>query len=285
MTGSKPAEKQKTLLRESSLSGIGLFTGVKANLKLCPAPPDSGIGFERVDLPGRPKISAALSSVRDAVRCTRIATAEASIQMVEHLLSALYAMGVDNARIELDGPEVPAADGSALPFVEMIEKSGLEIQDRPRKAIRLKQPLFWSEGDAHIVALPADEFRLSYTISYPQSPLVKSQYYSFSLNPESFKKQIASCRTFSLYEEIMPFIEKGIIKGGGLENALVIKGDQVLNPGGVRFEDEMVRHKILDLLGDLSLIGAPLCAHVIAIRSGHASHIAFAKILSTRAMG
>jgi UDP-3-O-[3-hydroxymyristoyl] N-acetylglucosamine deacetylase len=275
--------KQKTLSRDASISGIGLFTGEKATLKICPALPNTGIVFQRVDLPGKPELPATLSFVREAPRCTRLASEKASIHMVEHLLSALYAMGVDNARIELDGPEVPAGDGSALLFVDLIEKAGLKTQDSLRKTLKISQPLYWSEGDIHLVALPAEEFRLSYTIYYPHSPLLRSQYFSITLSPENFKKEIASCRTFSLYEEIIPFIEKGLIKGGGLENALVIKGDQIMNPGGARFPDEMVRHKILDLIGDLSLLGAILRAHVIAIRSGHASHIAFAKILSKNA--
>ncbi len=277
------AEKQKTILKDASVSGIGLFTGEKASLKICPAPPNTGIVFQRVDLPGKPELPATLSYVREAPRCTRLASEKTSIHMVEHLLSALHAMGVDNARIELDGPEIPVGDGSALLFVDLIEKAGLQAQNAPRKFLKISQPFFWSEGDIHLVALPAEEFRLSYTIYYPHSPLLRSQYYSFSLNPESFKGEIASCRTFSLYEEILPFIEKGLIKGGGLENALVIKGDQILNPEGARYSDEMVRHKILDLIGDLSLLGLRLQAHVIAIRSGHASHIAFAKLLSKHA--
>ncbi len=284
LTGSMPAEKQKTILREASISGIGLFTGEKVSLKICPAPPNSGIVFQRIDLPGKPEIPATLSYVRETPRCTRLASEKASIHMVEHLLSALKAMGVDNARIELDGPEIPAGDGSALIFVDLIEKIGLQTQNAPRGFLKVSQPLYWSEGDIHLVALPANEFRLSYTIYYPQSPLLRSQYYSFSLSPEAFRAEIASCRTFSLYEEILPFIEKGLIKAGGLENALVIKGDQIMNPGGARFPDEMVRHKILDLIGDLALLGVSLQAHVIAIRSGHASHIAFAKLLSKNAI-
>lgn len=277
------AAKQKTILREASISGAGLFTGERVSLKICPAPPNTGIVFQRIDLPGKPELPATLSYVREAPRCTRLASEKASIHMVEHLLSALHAMGIDNAKIELDGPEIPAGDGSALLFVDLLEKAGLKTQDSLKKSLKLSQPIYWSEGDIHLVALPAEEFRLSYTIYYPHSPLLRSQYFSLSLNPETFKSEIASCRTFSLYEEILPFIEKGLIKGGGLENALVIKGDQILNPGGARFSDEMVRHKILDLIGDLSLLGAVLRAHVIAIRSGHASHIAFAKILSKNA--
>jgi len=200
--------------------------------------------------------------------------------MVEHLLSALYAYGIDNARIELEGPELPAGDGSAQLFVDMIEKSGLAVQQKPRKFIRVSEPIYWSEGDIHLIALPSPDFRVSYTMHYPHSPLLRSQYYAFALQPLRYKAEIAPCRTFSLYEEIVPFIEKGIIKGGGLENALVIQGGRILNPDGARFEDEMVRHKILDLIGDLALIGAPLLAHIVAVRSGHSSNVAFAKTLS-----
>lgn len=279
MRFSPPAEMQKTLQGETHVSGVGLFTGEKVFLKICPAPSNSGIVFQRVDLPGKPEIPALVSFVHKAPRCTKLATERGSVSMVEHLLSALYALGVDNARIEVEGPELPAADGSSQLFVELIEKTGLQIQEAPRKYLQISKPVFWSEGDVHLIALPANEFRLSYTMHYPHSPLLRSQYYSFVLHPLRYKVEIAPCRTFSLYEEILPFIEKGIVKGGGLENALVIQGGKILNPEGARFEDEMVRHKILDLIGDLALIGAPLLAHVIAIRSGHSSNVTFAKTL------
>ena len=271
---------QKTLQREAIASGIGLFTGEKTTLKICPAEPNTGLVFQRVDLPEKPLIPARLNYVREVPRSTRLASEKGSVMMVEHLLSALYAYGVDNARIEVDGPEIPAADGSSKLFVELLESAGLQTQSEPRRVIRVAQPLYWSEGDIHLIALPAPEFRLSYTMHYPHSPLLKSQYYSFSLRPDRYREEIAMCRTFSLYEEILPFIEKGMIKGGGLENSLVIRGDRILNPEGARFPDEMVRHKILDLIGDLSLIGAPLLAHIISVRSGHSSNVAFAKVLS-----
>lgn len=190
-------------------------------------------------------------------------------------------MGVDNAIIEVQGPEIVAADGSAKLFVELIIAAGLEEQSGARKIIKIEEPIYWSENEVHLIALPADEFRLSYTLHYPQSPLLKSQFYTFSLSPERFVEEIAPCRTFSLYEEIAPFIEKGMIKGGGLENALLIKGDQIMNPEGARFPDEMVRHKILDLIGDLSLLGAPILGHIISVRSGHSSNIAFAKTIAS----
>ncbi len=268
---------QKTIRKEVIASGIGLFTGEKVSLKILPAPPDTGIVFQRMDLPGKPEIPARLSFVREAPRCTRLATGNASLYMVEHLLSACGALGIDNARIEVEGPEILAADGSAKLFVELIEKADLEVQKAPRRLLKITRPVYWSEGEVHLVALPAEEFRLSYTMHYPQSPLLRSQFYTFALSPERFKEEIAPCRTFSLYEEILPFIEKGMIKGGGLENALVIKGGEIMNPGGARFPDEMVRHKILDLIGDLSLIGAPILGHIISIRSGHSSNVAFAK--------
>jgi len=280
LTGCASAEIQKTLQKEALASGIGLFTGEKVSVRICPAAPNTGLVFQRVDLSEKPLIPAKLSFVRDAPRCTRLATEKGSIIMVEHLLSALYAYGVDNARIEVEGPELPAGDGSAQMFVDLLEKTGLKAQKETRSVMTVSQPIYWSEGDVHLIALPSLEFRLSYTMHYPHSPLLKSQYYSFSLNPSRYKEEIASCRTFSLYEEILPFIEKGMIKGGGLENALVIRGDKILNPEGARFPDEMVRHKILDLIGDLSLIGSPLLAHIIAVRSGHLSNVAFAKVLA-----
>lgn len=280
MTGSDSAvkvEMQKTIKSEVFASGIGLFTGEKVSLKIMPAPPNSGIVFQRVDLPGRPLIPARLSFVRDAPRCTRLSDNKVSIHMIEHLMSALGSMGIDNAVVEISGPEVLAADGSAKLFVDLIENAGLEEQNAPRKCLKITNPIYWSEGEVHLIALPADEFRISYTMHYPQSALLKSQFYTISLNPERFKSEIAPCRTFSLYEEILPFIEKGMIKGGGLENALVIKGDHIMNPEGARFSDEMVRHKILDLIGDLSLLGVCILGHIISVRSGHSSNIAFAK--------
>jgi UDP-3-O-[3-hydroxymyristoyl] N-acetylglucosamine deacetylase len=208
-----------------------------------------------------------------------LSRAGASVHTVEHLLAALCAAGVDQLTIELSGPEVPIVDGSAAPFVSLIEEGGVEEMNEERPVWVVDRPCFWSQGDVHLIALPAAEYRISYTLHYPHSSFLGSQYYSFAVTPEAFKREIAPCRTFCLYEEIAPMIEKGLLRGGGLENALIIKDEGVLNPEGVRFEDEMVRHKILDLIGDLSLVGAPLLAHIVAIRSGHTSNNAFAKEL------
>lgn len=271
---------QQTIQREVSSDGVGLFTGERVSLKLSSAPPNTGILFFRSDLSDKPKLSAHLSLVREAPRCTRLADSAISVYMVEHLMAAFGGMGIDNALVEVKGPEILAADGSAKIFVDLIEQAGIEIQSAPRNYLKIDRPVYWSEGEVHLVALPADEFRISYTMHYPQSSLLKSQFYTISLNPERFKKEIAPCRTFSIYEEILPFIEKGLIKGGGLENALVIRGDQIMNPDGARFPDEMVRHKILDLIGDLSLLARPIIGHIISVRSGHSSNIAFAKTIA-----
>jgi UDP-3-O-[3-hydroxymyristoyl] N-acetylglucosamine deacetylase len=270
---------QKTLQREVSASGKGLFTGEKVRLKICPAAPNTGVVFQRIDLPGKPLIPAILSSVDPSPRCTRLSSNSASVYMVEHLLAAMSALEVDNALIQVEGPEIASGDGSSQIFVDLIEEAGLVTQSEKRSYLEITEPLYFSEKEIHLIALPAPEFRLSYTLHYPQSSVLGTQYYAFSSSPAQFKKEIAPCRTFSLYEEIFPLLEKGIIKGGGLENALVIKGDQIMNPGGARFPDEMVRHKILDLIGDLALVGAPILGHIIAIRSGHSSNVAFAKTL------
>ena len=200
-------------------------------------------------------------------------------KLVEHILSALKAFDLDNVIIEIDGPEIPSCDGSALPFVEMIQKVGVLSQTATKRVHHLEAPVFWSKGDVHLVALPAEEFRISYTLNYPNSELLRSQFYTIHVNEETYKQEIAPARTFSLYEEVVPLIEKGNIKGGRLDNAVIIKGDSILNPEGVRYRDEMVRHKILDLIGDLSLVDKTFHAHVIAIRSGHFSNTSFAKEL------
>lgn len=274
--------KQRSLQRSVSISGVGLFTGKPVQLVIHPAKPGHGIVFQRLDCPGSDPIQATLDSVKATPRCTILGNEQVQVQTVEHLLSALRALHIDNALITLTGPEVPIGDGSALGFVEMIKKSGIEEFKEQKAFQTVSAPIFFSQEDTHIIALPSQEFRVSYTLDYPQSPLIRSQFYSYTLDEDSYEREIAPCRTFCLYEEIAPLMEKGLIKGGGLESAVIIAEDRVLNPEGLRFHDEMVRHKILDLIGDLSLMGIPLLAHIIAIRSGHATNIAFARLLQTQ---
>lgn len=275
-----PLEKpQRTLARSISATGIGLFSGDTVTIRFCPLSENSGIVFQRVDLPHSPKLPARLDFVQGTPRCTIIGNGTDSVQTVEHLLSALNAYGIDNLLIEISGCEVPIFDGSSIHFCQLIEKAGIVDLEANKKFYLLKDPVFWTCGETHLVALPSEEFRISYTLHYPHSKTIGTQFYSFVLDQERFKQDIAPCRTFSVYEEIAPMIEKGLVKGGSLENALIIKDDTVVNPEGLRFPDEMGRHKVLDLIGDLSLVPIPMLAHVIAVRSGHASNIAFAKEL------
>ncbi len=268
---------QKTVRKEIEIKGQGLFTGKDAVVRILPAEANSGIVFKRIDLPEKPIIPAHVTVAQRTTRYTQIGKGKASVQTVEHLLSALTAYGIDNAVIEITGPEVVVGDGSANIFVEKIEKVKIQELDEPKKIFRLTEPIYFSENEIQIIALPSDEYQISYTLHYPHSLYLKSQYYHFKISPENYKNEIAQCRTFSLFEEIEPLIKMGMIRGGGLDNAVLIQGDKILNPEGARFYNEMVRHKILDLIGDLSLIGVPFLAHIIAIRSGHYSNICFAK--------
>lgn len=270
---------QKTLKESVSAHGIGVFTGEKVSIRICPSEKDSGILFQRIDLPNQPILPAKLEFVQGTSRCTVIGDQGVSVQTIEHILAAFQAYGIDNALIEISGSEVPIFDGSSLRFVEMIEEAGVAELESKKNVYFVNAPIFWSQGDIHIIALPSHEYRISYTLHYPRSQLIGSQFYSGVVDQEHFKKEIAPCRTFSVYEEIAPMIEKGLVKGGSLENAVIIKENAVVNPEGLRFSDEMVRHKVLDLIGDLSLVPVPFLAHIIAIRSGHASNNAFAKEL------
>lgn len=271
---------QTTLREPVEFAGIGLFTGAPCAIRMIPAAANTGIVFVRSDLPGNPEIPAQLEFVSGTPRCTCLVNGEGSVQMVEHLLSALRGLSVDNLRVEVIGPEIPVGDGSSQQLVQLIEKVGLFNLDRPKKVLRITKPVYWSQGETHLIALPFPGFRITYTLHYPHSPLIRTQYFSQTMTEQFYKTEISQCRTFSLYEEIAPMMDRGLLKGGGLENALVIQGDRVLNPGGARFPDEMVRHKVLDLIGDLALIGAPIEGHIISVRSGHAGNVAFAKEIS-----
>lgn len=268
-----------TIQKEISYSGIGLFTGYRVNMKLLPVPQNTGVVFQRIDLPERPLIPAELAFVKQTPRCTILGKGDVFIQTVEHLLSALKALHVDNLLVQLDGPEVPVGDGSAQPFIELLEQAGISLFSMRKSYFYLKEPVFWSSKETHLVALPSSSLQISYTLHYPHSSFLGSQYFSLEIDPLSYKQEIANCRTFSLYEEIAPLLEKKQLQGASLQHGVVIKEGIILNPEGIRFPNEMVRHKILDLLGDLSLLGIPFLAHIIAIRSGHFSNIAFAKKL------
>lgn len=274
---------QRTLKKEVSFSGVGLHTGRAVTMRFCPAAPHSGIVFQRVDLPGKPHIPAAIEYVQDTSRSTMIGigpnSMHNSVQTVEHVMAALHAYQIDNLCIQVTEGEPPIGDGSSLAFVDMIEEAGIDEQKERATIVKLKSPIYFSSGTTHLVALPSDVYRISYTLHYPANAVIRSQYFTVEINQDNFKKELAPCRTFALYDEINALMQKGLIRGGSLENAVVIKDDCVFSKEGLRFTDEMVRHKALDLVGDLALVGFPFVAHVIAIRSGHMSNVALGKEL------
>ncbi|MBM3198998.1 MAG: UDP-3-O-[3-hydroxymyristoyl] N-acetylglucosamine deacetylase [Chlamydiae bacterium] len=268
-----------TIEKAVKACGIGLFTGTQAEIALLPAPEGFGVVFQRMDLEGCPQLKASLDLVRGTPRCTIIGNESFSIQTVEHLMAALGVHQVDNLLIQLSGPEVPIFDGSARQFVQMLKEAGLKEQGEVKELFALQSPVYCAEKEAVLIAIPSPELKISYTLHYPHSSCIGTQFYSFLVQQESFNELIAPCRTFSVYEEISPLMEKGFLKGGSLDNAVVIKENKIMNPGGLRFPDEMVRHKILDMIGDLFLMGISFSAHIIAVRSGHHINNLFANQL------
>ena len=248
-------------------------------MRFVPAPPHTGILFQRTDCPGNPKIPAAIEYVKETDRSTTIGVGDCCIQTVEHVLAPLHANQIDNLIIEISDMEPPVGDGSSMPFLAMIREAGIEEQDAEVSILSLTEPLHFSSGRTHVIALPCDTFKISYTLHYPNVPIIKCQYLSLDIDAKSFEKELAPCRTFALYEEITFLMERGLIRGGSLENAVVIKDDVVISKEGLRFPDEMVRHKMLDIVGDLMLVGFPFKAHVIAICSGHHTNIQLGKLL------
>jgi UDP-3-O-[3-hydroxymyristoyl] N-acetylglucosamine deacetylase len=275
-----PTRNQKTLAHSIDYTGIGLHTGETVDLKIIPAPENTGIIFNRSDIPGSASIPALIPSVCDTSdRCTVLGNAQAKIYTVEHLMAALFANQIDNAIIELSNIEPPVGNGSSDVFVELIEKAGVCEQKSPKMSLIVKEPVYFNTGDITLVALPAPQYKISYTLHYPRVAALKSQYNSFDITPEIFNRELSPCRTFCLYEEISFLMDKGLIKGGSLDNAVVVKGEAYLSKNGLFFPDEPVRHKILDIVGDLSLIGYDIQAHIIAVKAGHAANYGLAKEL------
>jgi len=272
------SERQHTLAKPSSLEGMSLHTGEKVTLTLQPAPIDFGFKFRRMDLADQPFIPAFVEKVQKVERSTTISEGGVNVHTVEHVISALTGMGVDNAIIEMNANEPPIADGSALPYVELIKKAGIVAQDAPRRVFELREPIYLESRDGSLLTIvPDKKFRISCTHVGPQGRT--TQFFSTEINPETYEKEIAAARTFVFYEDIAPLLEKGLIKGGTLESAVVIRGDTALSKHPLRFEDEFVRHKILDIIGDLSLFGRRIMGHVIAVRPGHGPNTELARAI------
>lgn len=262
------ATNQRTLAKSASLEGTSLHTGQPVTLTLKPAPADSGLKFRRVDLPDQPFIATDVDKVQTVERATTLAEGSVKVHTVEHILSALTGMGVDNAIIEMDANEPPIADGSSRPYVELIKSAGIVEQDAPRRVWQIRQPVtIETKGGSILTVLPSKDFRISVTCVGPEGRF--TQYFDAVITPETYEAELSPARTFCFYEDVAPLIEKGLIKGGSIENAIVLKGDQILSKEPLRFHNELARHKAMDMIGDLILNGRRILGHVIAIMPGH----------------
>ena len=273
-------DKQRTLASPATLTGSALHTGEDVTITILPAPAGHGFKFQRVDLPDEPIVEAAAAHVKTVERATTLVQGMVKIHTVEHVLSALTGLGVDNALIQMNANEPPIGDGSGAAFVAMILKAGIVEQDAPRSYLEIREPLTIESGESVLVILPDTKFRISCTQVGPQGRF--TQFLSAEITPEFYEKEIAPARTFVFYEDVKPLMDKGLIKGGSLENAIVARGESVLSKEPLRFPEEFVRHKILDIIGDLALCGRRILGHVVAVKPGHGINTQAAKRLADR---
>jgi len=270
---------ETTVQRPAEAGGVALHSGVPVSIRILPAPPSTGIVFVRTDLEGF-LVPASWRYVARVSYATSLMRQGVLVSTTEHLLSVFYSMGIDNAYVEIDNLEVPILDGSGLPFVEMIQRAGIKTYRRRRKFLRIRRPVTVEDKGKRISILPADTFALTCEIFFSH-PAVGSQSLEMEVTPERYAAEIAPARTFGFAGELDKLRDMGLIRGATLGNAVCFNGEGVMNPGGLRFPDECCRHKALDLIGDLALIGRPLLGHVIAERAGHAMHVALvARIMS-----
>ncbi len=264
------AGRQTTLLRPINCVGIALHSGKKVSLTLKPSEADSGVVFYRTDIPGSKEIPARWDNVVDTRMCTVLGNDDGlTVGTVEHLMAALSGCHVDNVIVEVNGPEVPVMDGSAQPFVFLIECAGLQEQDAPRRVIEILKPVRVEIGDKLAEIVPGENFSVGFEIDFEEKAVAKQQV-TVSLINGTFKKEVARARTFGFMHEVEQLRAAGLALGGSLDNAVVVEGDKILNEGGLRYEDEFVRHKVLDAVGDLALSGAVVKGHYRGVRAGHA---------------
>lgn len=276
-------DRQQTLAGEASYQAPGLHSGRTARVRFLGAPEGTGVTFVRTDLPGKPKVRVApVNAMYDAARGRRtiLRDGTAEVHTVEHLLGAATGCGIDNLIVEVDGDEPGhTADGSALPFVEMFQDAGIAVQNQPRQYFEVPHPVRFARGRAELLGVPSANLRISFTIEY-DNPFVGTQHAAFDIEPEVFVREIAPARTFVLRRDVEQLRAAGMIQGGTLDSALVVEEEGVANPDGMRFRDEFVRHKVLDFLGDLSLLGRPMRGHFLAWRSGHEGNVGFVQALA-----
>jgi UDP-3-O-[3-hydroxymyristoyl] N-acetylglucosamine deacetylase len=266
-------DAQRTLRRAISCVGIGLHSGNKVQLSMKPAPVDFGVRFRRTDV-GDHEVPANVQHLAGIQLATALSCNAVSVETVEHLLAALVSMGVDNVLVELNSPEVPIMDGSAAPFVYLIQEAGIKQQALARKYLKIVRPIALSRGDKRIALYPSDHFKVTYSISFDH-PLLRHQSRTLRITEETFIEEIAPARTFTFLKDVERLRQNGLALGGSLDNAIVLGETGVLN-NALRFEDEFVRHKILDAVGDLALVGYPVIGHLVAHRAGHGLHTEFA---------
>ena len=262
---------QQTISRPVRCSGIGLHSGRRVSLSLLPAPRDTGIVFVRKDIDTGVRVDALIKNIRPALLSTVVGVDGVQIQTTEHVLAAATGMGIDNLYIEVDAPEIPVMDGSAAAFVKMILEAGIITQDRHRSFLKILRPVEVKDGNKSVAIRPASLSSISYTIDY-NHPLIRRQDYMYRDSPEAFVSEIAPARTFGFLREVEALWDAGLGLGGSLQNTLILSDHGLLNEDGLRFTDEFVRHKILDLMGDMALLGLPFIGDVVAFRSGHALH-------------
>ncbi len=266
--------QQRTIARKVKCSGVGLHSGKAVTLTVHPAPINHGIKFTRTDLPNCPSITAHFNMVVDTSLATVIGYDGYIVSTIEHLMAAFAGLSIDNALVELDAHEVPIMDGSAGPFTEMLTSVGITEQQGPKYYFVVKTPIELRKNGKSVTARPSPEFKITCNIAYDH-PLVKNQSYTFALADQSFKQEIAPARTFGFLHEVEYLKRFGLARGGSLDNAIVLDNDTIVNQDGLRYADEFVRHKVLDCIGDFSLLGMPIIGHIILEKSGHAFNLAF----------
>jgi UDP-3-O-[3-hydroxymyristoyl] N-acetylglucosamine deacetylase len=263
---------QRTIAEKVGCTGIGLHSGATVELTLHPARAGSGIVFERCDLAHPVQIPARPESVASTCYATTLGRGDATISTVEHLLAALYGLGIDNVRIEVNGPEIPVMDGSAASFAYLIRQAGVFEQEVPRRVLRVRRPIELRDGARRIRVEPARSLRISYAVDFAHPTVGRQALRDVEFVNGSFEAEVCRARTFGFLHEVEALWRSGLARGGSLENTVVLDDDGVMNPEGLRFPDEFVRHKMLDLIGDLALLGMPLEGHVVVERGGHALH-------------
>lgn len=260
--------RQRTLKKEVECTGIGLHSGEKSKIVLRPAPPDTGIRFSRIDIPDCPIIKAQFNEVVDTMLATTIGRNGCKVATIEHLMAAFYGLGIDNAIVDVDGPEVPIMDGSSAPFVYLLKCAGIKEQNALKQFIVFKKRFELNDGNRSVCIKPSNELKITYLIDFPH-PLLRKQEYELQFSGRDFVREISRARTFGFLKDIQMLKENGLARGGSLDNAIVLDDFRIINSDGLRFKDEFVRHKILDFIGDLSIIGFPVIGHFIVKRSGH----------------